>query len=79
MGKPLMIQEADDKRIEQLRKKLRIKTKVQVVRVALGLLEKDALKLERIERWKKAAKAASKSSKEVLSSFMPYSRFHKND
>ena len=78
MGKPLMIQEEDDKRIEQLRKRLGIKTKVQVVREALRLLEKDALKLERIERWKKAAKAVSKSSKAVLSDFMTYSRLHKN-
>ena len=79
MGKPLMIQEDDNRRIEQLRKKLGIKTKVQVVREALGLLERDARKLERIQRWKKAAMVVSGSSKEILSDFMPYSRLRKDE
>ncbi len=79
MGKPLMIQEEDDKRIEQLRKKLGIKTKVQVVRNALDLLERAAQKTERIERWKKAAKIVSGSSREVLTEFMPHSRLKKHD
>ncbi len=79
MGKPLMIQEDDDKRIEELRRKLGIKTKVQVLRQALGLLEKDAEKLERIQRWKRSAKVAAQSSKEVLADFMVPHRFRKND
>ena len=78
MGKPLMIQEADDKRIEFLRKRLGIKTKVQVVREALSLLELDALKIERIHRWRRAAKIVSQSSKEILSDFSPSSRLRKN-
>jgi len=79
MGKPLMIQEEDDRRIEELRKKLGIGTKVQVVRSALELLEKNAEKIERVQRWKRAAKIVSRSSKRVLSDFMSHSRLRRND
>lgn len=79
MGKPLMIQEEDDRRIEALRKRLGIKTKVQVVRSALDVLERDAHRIERIQRWKRAARLVSESSREVLSDFMPHSRLRKND
>ena len=74
-----MIQDEDDKRIELLRKKLGIKTKVQVIRNALDLLERDAQKIERIQRWKRAAKIVSGSSKEVLAEFMLHSRLRKHD
>ena len=42
MGKPLMLQEADADRIETLKKRLGARTKIQVVRSALDLLERDA-------------------------------------
>jgi len=38
MGKPLMLQEADAERIESLKKRLRARTKIEVVRSALDLL-----------------------------------------
>jgi len=79
MGKPLMIQEQDDRRIEQLRKKLGIKTKVQVVRDALSLLEQNVEKRNRVQRWKKAARIVSQTSRKVLSEFTPHSRLHRDD
>jgi len=55
MGKPLMLQEADADRIETLKKRLGARTKIQVVRSALDLLERDAERAERVVRWRKAA------------------------
>ena len=57
MGKPMMIQEEDDKRIERLKKKLNSKTKVDVLRSALSLLENHFMELEREELLTKAVKA----------------------
>ena len=51
MGKPLMLQEADADRIETLKKRLGARTKIQVVRSALDLLERDAERAERVARW----------------------------
>ncbi|MBI4042832.1 MAG: hypothetical protein HY391_05080 [Deltaproteobacteria bacterium] len=79
MGKPLMIQESDDRRIESLKKKIGVKTKVEVVRRALELLEERAERVARISQWKKAARLAAKSSYEVLSDFKPHSRLKRND
>ena len=57
MGKPMMIQEEDDKRIERLKKKLNSKTKVDVLRSALSLLENHFMEMEREELLTKAVKA----------------------
>ena len=48
MGKPLMIQEDDDRRIERLKERLGIATKIDVVRAGMALLEQDALRRERL-------------------------------
>ncbi len=69
MGKPLMIQPEDDKRIEALKGKLGTKTKVDVVRAGLTLLEAETEKHERIKRWIKAAKLVAKESAEVNEEF----------
>lgn len=74
-----MIREDDDKRIENLRKKLGIPTKVRVVREALNLLERGAERAQRIQRWKKATKLVSESSREVLRDFLPRSRLLRHD
>src|SRR3972149_6064918 len=55
MGKPLMLQEADDARIESLKKRLRARTKIEVVRSALGRLERAA---ERAARARAARRGA---------------------
>jgi hypothetical protein len=79
VGKPIMIQEGDDRRIEKLRKKLGIKTKVQVLRSALDLLERETERVERIARWKRAASQVAESSREVLSDFRSHSRLRRSE
>jgi Arc/MetJ-type ribon-helix-helix transcriptional regulator len=77
MGKPLMIQPEDDHRIEELKEKTGAKSKVDVVRAALSLLEEDVRKAERIKRWERAAKIVAKSGMEDLKDFQTSSRFNK--
>ena len=50
MGRPLMIQEEDERRIENLKRKLGIQRKVDVLRAGIDLLEKEAERRERIRR-----------------------------
>jgi Arc/MetJ-type ribon-helix-helix transcriptional regulator len=75
MGKPLMIQPEDDSRIENLKEKTGAKSKVDVVRAALTLLEEDVKRSERIKRWERAAKAVGKSGLDVLKEFQTTERF----
>lgn len=79
MGKPLMIQEWDDERIEALKEKTGAKTKVDVVRAGLDLLEKETERTARIRRWKQAAKLAAKSSQHTNLEFQKSSRLKKVD
>jgi hypothetical protein len=75
MGKPLMIQPEDDSRIEILKEKTGAKSKVDVVRTALSLLEADVKRAEKVKRWEKAAKIVGKSGLEVLKEFQTSERF----
>lgn len=77
VGKPLMIQIEDDARIEKLKEKMGAKTKIDVVRTALKLLEADLSKAERIKRWEKSAKLVGKSGLEILKEFQAPERFKK--
>lgn len=74
MGKPLMIQEADEKKIEQLKEVLGAKTKIEVVRAGLILLERQTERNLRVERWRRAAKLVSETSAEVKREFQAHSR-----
>lgn len=74
MAMPLMIQDKDNQRIEDLKKALDIHKKIDVIRAALDLLEKEAQHLKRIERWKRAAKLVAKSSQAVNKEFQAHSR-----
>jgi hypothetical protein len=74
MGKPLMILEEDDLRIERLKKKLGIRSKVDVLRAGIELLEKEAERREKIRRWKHAAALVSRTSREVNQAFQPHTR-----
>ncbi len=78
MGKPLMIQEEDDRRIDNLKRRLKIARKVDIVRAAIALLEKEADRKERILRWKRAAALAAKTSQQVNADFRPYSRLKRS-
>lgn len=73
-----MIQEQDDQRIERLKKQLRIRTKVGVLRSALDLLEKEALKSERVAQWKRATRLIGNTSNKALRDFQPHSRIRRN-
>jgi hypothetical protein len=79
MGKPLMLQEADDERIESLEKRLNARTKIDVVRSALDLLERDAERTERVARWRKATAVVAPESHAALRDFRPGSRLHHPD
>lgn len=79
MGKPLMLQEADDERIESLKKRLNARTKIDVVRSALDLLERDAERTERVARWRKAAAVVVPESRAALRDFRPGSRLRRLD
>ncbi|HEY2931803.1 MAG TPA: hypothetical protein VGK99_08630 [Acidobacteriota bacterium] len=77
MGKPLMLREQDINRIETLKRRLDIGTKVDVVRAGLDLLEQEADRRRRIARWRSAARIASQSSREVNAEFRKFSRMKK--
>jgi len=79
MGKPLMLQEADAERIETLKKRLGARTKIDVVRSALDLLEQDAEKTERVVRWRKAAKLVAAESRKVSREFQRHRRLGRLD
>ena len=76
MGKPLMLREEDDRRIEALRKRLGTRTKVDVVRTALRLLELDAERAERVARWRRAVRVAGGESRRALRDFLAHSRLN---
>ncbi len=77
MGVPLMLQEPDARRIEALKKRIGAATKVEVVRTALDLLERDTDRAARVVRWERAVKAASATSRRALADFRPHSRLHR--
>jgi hypothetical protein len=74
MGKPLMIQEEDDRRIVKLKRRLKIGRKVDIIRAGIDLLEKEADRKDRIERWKRSTALAAETSREVNADFRPHSR-----
>lgn len=78
MGKPLMIQEEDERRIDTLKRRLKIARKVDILRAGIELLEKEADRRERVLRWKRAAGLAAKTSQQVNAEFRRYSRLKRS-
>lgn len=74
MGKLIMIREDDDRRIERLKKRLRIARKVDVLRAGMDLLEAHADRQARAARWRRAAGQAADSSRRVNAEFRSHSR-----
>lgn len=74
MGRPLMIQEEDDRRIENLKRHLGIQSKVDVLRAGMDLLEKEVERTERVRNWKRVAALVAKTSRQVNAQFQPHSR-----
>ncbi len=79
MGKPLMLQEADAERIESLKERLGARTKIEVVRSALDLLERDAERVERVAKWRRAVGLVTGESRAVLRDFRAHSRLRRLD
>jgi hypothetical protein len=77
MGKPLMIQEDDERKIEELKSRLHAKTKIQVVRAGLMLLEDQINRKEKSDKWRKIAALVSRSSAEVNLEFQKHSQIKK--
>ncbi|HLA90078.1 MAG TPA: hypothetical protein VJL28_06580 [Gemmatimonadaceae bacterium] len=77
MGVPLMLQEADARRIEALKKRIGARTKVEVVRTALDMLERDAERTARVVRWERAVRLAARTSRRALADFRVHSRLHR--
>ena len=77
MGKPMMLKNSDDQLIIKLRGQLHAKTKIEVVRQALKLLENHVTRQAKIEQWKRAVKLSAKSSYAVLQDFQTHSPFKK--
>lgn len=77
MGKPLTIQPEDDRRLKSLKKPLKAKSKVDVLRRGLDLLEEEVCRCKRVQRWKKAAALVSKQSAKVQQEFQKHSRLKK--
>ena len=74
MGRPLMLQDADDERIEALRQQLGTGTKIGVVRAALDLLEQRLERRKRVARWRRVARLAAPESRSVMREFRGRSR-----
>ncbi|MEW6268107.1 MAG: hypothetical protein AB1689_02270 [Thermodesulfobacteriota bacterium] len=74
MGKPLMLRQDDAERIERLKRRIGAKTKVEVVRSALDLLERETERAVRVRRWQRAARTVADESGRVLREFAPGSR-----
>jgi hypothetical protein len=79
MGRPLMLQDADAERIEHLKQRLDVRTKIDVVRRALDLLERDADRTDRVARWRRAVKIAAPESARVSREFRRVSRLRRLD
>jgi hypothetical protein len=79
MGKPLMLQEGDADRIESLKKRLGARTKIEVVRSALDLLERDAERAERVAKWRRAVGKVARTSRAALRDFHRHSRLRRLD
>jgi len=77
MGRPLMIQEEDERRIENLKRRLGIQRKVDVLRAGIDLLEKEAERAERVRRWKRSAALVARTSREVNAEFQAHSRLRR--
>lgn len=74
MGVPLMLQEADAKRIETLKQRLGARSKVDVVRTALDMLERAAERSDRVRRWERAVRLTSAESRRAVQDFRQHSR-----
>ena len=74
MGKLLMLREEDHVRIARLKRDLKARSKADVVRRGLDLLEKESAAEARIARRRRAARLVRASSEEFLNEVMKVPR-----
>jgi hypothetical protein len=74
-----MLQPDDAERIDKLKRRIGARSKVDVVRAALTLLECTAERAERAERWTRAVKLAKAESQRALRDFRGQSRLRRPD
>lgn len=72
-----MLQEDDARRIDVLKKRLGARTKIEVVRTALDLLERDAERAERVARWRRGVRLVAGESRRVGREFQRHSRLRR--
>lgn len=77
MGLPLTIQEDDNKLILKLQKELHLKSKIEVVRKGLRLLEDLSKKESQKTQWEYACKAVVESSQKINKEFQKHSLLKK--
>ncbi len=75
MGKPFTIQIEDEEKIEELKIKMGAKTKIEVVRKALEVLEVELQRKQKVQRWMRAAKIVADSDLEIMQEFQTKDRF----
>ncbi len=64
MGKLLMLRDEDDRRIVQLKRRFKAKSKAEIVRAGLRLLEQQAVREDRSERLRRAARIVGPNSQQ---------------
>ena len=71
-------QRDDQRRIEALRVRLKLPTKISVVRAAIRLLEERTAAAARTGRWRSVAERAAQSSRRVNAEFLAHSRLRRH-
>jgi hypothetical protein len=74
-----MLRDADDSRLVRLKKRAGLKTKVDVVRAGLDLLEDKLEREQKVARWKRAVALARDSSHATTLAFQKSSRLKRVD
>lgn len=74
-----MIQEDDDRRIERLKARLGIPRKIDVVRAGMDLLEEQAARQERVERWRRTVPKVAAESRRINAEFRAHSRLKRSE
>ena len=72
-----MIQEGDERRIEALKRRLGARTKVEILRAGLDLLEREADRRARVTRWRRAVRLAVATSRQVNAEFRAHTRLRR--
>jgi hypothetical protein len=62
MGKPLTIQDDDEKQIDELKQYFGAPSKIAVLRMALALLQQEQQRLEKAKQWVRAVEAVRETS-----------------